>query len=311
MELGVFQHALVCKTRPFVSCCAELSTTMQQERFFGQVPVVSNEPLARDTWLLRLDAPAVARTIWPGQFVMLRIPGCQDPLLGRAFALWDTQETLSGGPRYLELGYLVVGKMTRAMRNLHRGQKVELWGPLGNGFSEFEVDHLVLVAGGIGQTPFVALTHAALHQRSYGHPARRYRARKVTLCYGTRSAELLAGVEHFQRLGVEVLLSTDDGTAGHRGLVTEVFQKLLPRLSGTSVLVIACGPEPMMVQTAQLALQHQLPCWLSLEAPMACGIGICCSCVVPVRRGQGWDYCRSCLQGPVFDAQQLCLEQMA
>ena len=281
--------------------------------FFGQVRVVSNRPLALDTFLLRLDAPSVARTALPGQFLMLRIPGTTDPLLGRAFALWDAAADSTGQLRYVELGYLVVGKMTRAMRRLRRGELVEVWGPLGNGFPALEVEHLVMVAGGIGQTPFPALAKEYLGKARYGPKPRAARAQRVTLCYGTRTASLLAGLEVFRSLGVQVHISTDDGTAGHPGRVTELLQRVLRQESHRAgTLVVCCGPEPMMVQAARIAQQHHVRCLLSLEAPMACGIGVCCSCVVPVKEpgGEGWDYCRSCLQGPVFDARQLELDQL-
>ena len=281
--------------------------------FFGQVRVVDNRPLAQDTFLLRLDAPVVARLAVPGQFFMVRMPATADPLLGRAFALWDAVRDLSGQPRYVELGYLVVGKMTRAMRRLRPGDLVEIWGPLGNGFPALEVDHLVMVAGGIGQTPFPALAREYLGQNRYGTGQRFARAAQVTLCYGTRTASFLAGVDQFRRLGVEVRISTDDGSAGHPGRVTELLEQLLQQESRReTALVVCCGPKRMMVQAARIARQHRVRCLLSLEAPMACGIGVCCSCVVPVKKtpGDQWDYCRSCLQGPVFDAEELELSQL-
>ncbi len=292
---------------------AKVSDCEPPAPFFGQVRVVFNRPLARDTFLLRLDAPPAAREAVPGQFFMLREPGTTDPLLGRAFALWDAVPEHTNRLRYVELGYLVVGKMTRAMRRLRRGDLVEIWGPLGNGFPAEEVNHLVMVAGGIGQTPFPALAKEYLGLVRYGSKPRKARAGRVTLCYGTRTASLLAGLEVFGSLGVRVLVSTDDGTAGRPGRVTELLQQVLgEEQDSDGTLVVCCGPEPMMVHAAQVARQYQVRCLLSLETPMACGIGVCCSCVVPVKgpKESGWDYCRSCLHGPVFDAQDLELDRL-
>jgi dihydroorotate dehydrogenase electron transfer subunit len=199
--------------------------------------------------------------------------------------------------------YLTVGKLTSRLAQYRPGQELEIWGPLGNGFPALPADHLVMVAGGIGQTPFLALAQEYLGHKTYGDPPRRpARAGRVTLCYGARSGDLLAGVADFERLGVEVRTSTDDGAAGHHGLVTDLLAEVL-RESRAGVRVVCCGPEPMMHAVAKLTAAAGVPCQVSLETPMACGIGICFSCVARVRQGQGgWDYRRTCVEGPVFDA---------
>jgi dihydroorotate dehydrogenase electron transfer subunit len=127
----------------------------------------------------------------------------------------------------------------------------------------------------------------------------------VTLCYGVRTAALLAGVEDFQQLGVEVRISTDDGSAGHPGLVTDLLRQLASEPAPPD-RVVCCGPEKMMEAAAELCCQFALPCEVSLESPMACGVGICFSCVTRVRdEPGGWDYRRTCIEGPVFDAQRI------
>jgi dihydroorotate dehydrogenase electron transfer subunit len=272
----------------------------------GRVAVEGNVILARDTYRVRVRAPEAARRIVPGQFVMLRLPQCDDPLLGRPLALYDTVLDASGTPVGLDIVYLTVGKMTRRLAMLGPGDGLEMWGPLGNGFPPRETRHLVIVAGGIGQTPFVALAREYLGLRQYGDPARTVpRAEKITLCYGVRTAEYLAGVEDFQRLGVEVHLSTEDGSAGHCGLVTELIRPVIAQ-SSAPCRIVCCGPEPMMEATARVARELAVPCQVSLETPMACGIGICFSCVAKIRDGLGrWDYRRTCVEGPVFDAEDV------
>ena len=123
----------------------------------GCVTVEENVPLARDTYRVRARAPEAAQRIVPGQFVMLRLPQLNDPLLGRPLALYDTVLDASGAPAGLDIVYLAIGKMTRRLATLAAGDALELWGPLGNGFPPTPTRHLVIVAGGIGQTPFVAL----------------------------------------------------------------------------------------------------------------------------------------------------------
>lgn len=272
----------------------------------GRVPIEQNVLVARQTYRLRIAASQIARRIAPGQFLMLRLPDVNDPLLGRPFALYDTVLDAGGEPVGVDIVYRVVGKMTERLARMGAGEWLEVWGPLGNGFHVDGGGHLVLVAGGIGQTPLLALARHSLGLRQYGQPARpSSRAEKVTLCYGERSADLLAGVSDFEQIGVEVRVSTEDGSAGHRGLVTDLIPALVTR-SPLPCQIVSCGPEKMMAATVRVARQFGVRCWVSLESPMACGIGICFSCVARVRQATGqWDYRRVCIEGPVFDGEQI------
>jgi len=274
---------------------------LQQDVVIGQ-----NVRVARDTYRLRFECPPIARRALPGQFLMLRLAGVNDPLIGRALALYDTVWTPDGSPWGIDVVYLAKGKFTRRLAECLPGAPLTVWGPLGNGFPAQSAEHLIMVAGGIGQTPFVALAAEHLGRRAYGDPPRSVTAaRKVTLCYGARSAEYLAGVEDFQRLGVEVRISTDDGTRGHHGLVTDVLRQVLETTSPRS-RIVTCGPEVMLEAVAKLAAAHAVPCEVSLETPMACGIGICFTCVAKIKDAQGgWDYKRTCVEGPVFDAAKI------
>jgi dihydroorotate dehydrogenase electron transfer subunit len=268
-----------------------------------RVKITENVRLARDTYRLRFNCPELAGRIVPGQFFMVRLVDCDDPLLGRPFALYDTVLDKAGQPAGVDFVYLVVGKMTGLLSASAVGTPLEVWGPLGNGFSTAPIDHLVMVGGGIGQTPFLALGREFLGGRDYGRRTRP--ARKVTLCYGVRTADLLAGVDDFRDCGVDLRISSDDGTVGHHGLVTEVLEQVLDEKSG-DCRIACCGPEPMMAAVASLAERRGVACEVSLETPMACGIGICFSCVVKVRQADGgWDYKRTCVEGPVFDARNI------
>ena len=269
--------------------------------------VLENVAIARDTYRVRLDCPSLARRIVPGQFLMLRLPDGDDPLLGRPLALYDTVLSAGerGDPVGVDIVYLVVGKLTGRLARMRPGAELEVCGPLGNGFAPRPTAHLVMVAGGIGQTPFMALAREHLGGRRYGDPPRSLApVPRVTLCYGARTADYLAGVDDFKRLGVEVLTSTDDGTGGHHGLVTDVLHQVLDRSPQASV--VCCGPEPMMEAVARITAARRIACQVSLETPMACGIGICFSCVARVRDDSGvWDYRRTCVEGPVFDASRI------
>ncbi len=274
------------------------------------VEVVENVRLAEATYRVRLRCPELARRIVPGQFVMVRLADFNDPLLGRPLALYRVVNSSEGTPEALDLVYLVMGKMTRRLAEYLPGQKLDVWGPLGNGFPVVETEHLILVAGGIGQTPFPAVAAEALGLQSYGEPARTESGaasvQRVTLCYGARRASLLAGLEDFAALRIDLQTSTDDGSAGRHGLVTDLLTPLLED-AACRRQVMVCGPEPMMEAVAKLCLARHVPCLVSLETPMACGVGICFSCVARVRDAQGeWDYKRTCVEGPIFEAG--CIE---
>jgi dihydroorotate dehydrogenase electron transfer subunit len=272
-----------------------------------RVRIAENVRIAADTYRVRFECAEIARRIVPGQFLMVRLAELDDPLLGRPLALYDVVRDAAGEPWGIDVVYLVLGKMTGWLAKCGPGVELDVWGPLGNGFPPQPTEHLVMVAGGIGQTPFLALGQEYLGRRAYGDPPRSVPpAGKVTLCYGVRSAALAAGVDDFRAAGFDMRLSSDDGTLGHHGLVTDLLRKVLDESSGADRLVVCCGPEPMMEGVAELCNEHAVPCLVSLETPMACGIGICFSCVAKVRQPDGgWDYKRTCVEGPVFDAAKI------
>lgn len=274
---------------------------------FVTAEVTTLTQTARDTYLLRVRAPAIAQSIAPGQFVMLRLAGLTDVLLGRPLAMYNTHD----GPRqpreYLDVVFVAKGRFTSRARQLQPGALLEVWGPLGNVFPSISVDHLLLVAGGIGQTPFLSVTRERLGKRSYG-PSDRVAptARRVTLCYGARNAGYFSGLEDFTAAGAELRLATEDGSKGHKGLVTDLVREALAEPDRPE-LIFCCGPEPMMEAVSKIAEEARVKCYVSLETPMACGIGICFTCVAKVRDGVGgdWDYRRTCVEGPIFESTQI------
>jgi dihydroorotate dehydrogenase electron transfer subunit len=296
-----------------------------------QAPIVAHRQIAERTWRIRLDCPEIAAAARPGQFAMLRIPGRSDPLLARPLAVYDTVADDSGTPRYADFIYLVHGKFTSTLRTLRPDDVVAVWGPLGNGFDPPAVDHLLLVAGGIGNTALLALARERLGSRRYGLPPRTAPgATRVTFCWGARHAGMFGDIDDFRNAGCDVHMATLDGSAGLRGTVVDLLESLatpggplatasLSLASTASMHVACCGPEPMMAAVADWSARHKLGCHVSLEEPMACGIGICFTCVAKIRDdhpghehaghdhadGETWDYRRTCIEGPVFDARQV------
>jgi dihydroorotate dehydrogenase electron transfer subunit len=238
---------------------------------------------------------------------MLRIADRTDPLIGRALAIYSVADLKTGQRSWLELVYQVKGRTTTQLARMSKGQRLQIWGPLGNSFSNAAVEHLVMVAGGIGQTPFLTLAREALGSESYGMPARQNGyAPNVHLLYGARSANYFAGLDEFRATGLKLDLATDDGSIGPPQRVTDLLKNKLSELGNSSVRVVCCGPEPMMEAVAEIAQHHNVACEVSLETPMACGIGICFTCVAKVKQSDGnWDYKRTCIDGPIFNAPDI------
>jgi len=269
------------------------------------VTILENVAVARDTYRLRLDDPAMARDILPGQFLMVRAGAGNEPLLGRPFALYDVARDDSGAPTAVDVVYLVVGRGTGALAGRKSGDRLPVWGPLGNGFGPAPdpPGPVVFVAGGIGQTPFLALGRWWLGLARYGgRPCGPGRAAEAALLYGVRTAALAAGVDDFRAAGLSVELATDDGSAGYHGFVTDLLARRLGR-GDRPARVVACGPPAMLAAVARLAARHEVRCDVSLENHMACGFGVCFSCVAPVRQPDGsMDLRRVCVEGPIFSA---------
>ncbi len=299
---------------PQASCSAGTATAE-----VASGTIVRHERIAEGTWRLRVLAPNLAATARPGQFAMVRLPGRLDPLLARPLAVYETALQADGGPpgpreaaaaRYADFIYAVHGKFTQALSRVAVGESVEFWGPLGNGFAPHQAGHLLLVAGGIGQTALLALGKERLGIARYGGPGvAAARADRVTLLWGCRTGSLFGDVEDFRDAGIDVHLATLDGSVGRTGTVVDLLDAFAddskgPEASGgRSVRIACCGPEGMMAAVSTWAARHGVPCEVSLETPMACGVGICFSCVAPVRDASGgWDYRRTCIEGPVFDS---------
>lgn len=273
----------------------------------ARASVVSHEQVADATWRIRLDCPSIAAAAVPGQFAMLRLPDRHDPLLARPLAVYDTFPA-DGVPRFVDFIYLVHGRFTRALQGSRPGDSLAVWGPLGNGFRPAAADHLLLVAGGIGQTALLALAREGLGRARYGTPPRDAgRVGRVTFCWGARHAGMFAAVDDFRAAGCDVHLATLDGSTGTRGTVVDLLEQRFPAAGpGVGPAVACCGPEPMMAAVAGWAAARELECEVSLETPMACGVGICFTCVARIRDAAGdWDYRRTCVEGPVFDARDV------
>ncbi len=243
----------------------------------------------------------------PGQFVMVgagataSVPR-RDPLLPRPMAVYRQFEEAAGleaGERAVELLYRVVGRGTTLLSEATPGETVSIVGPLGEGFptdSGADAGEALLVGGGTGIASLYELARALARG-----------GRKTTVLLGARSAPDLIGRDDFASLageGVELVCTTEDGSRGRSGRVTEPLAERLVVVA-TKPTVFAVGPTPMMRACAALAAEHDAPCLVSLENPMACGFGVCLGCAAPRAEGGFSLVCRA---GPVFDAREIAWE---
>jgi dihydroorotate dehydrogenase electron transfer subunit len=260
-----------------------------------------------DVYKLVLRAPEVARRAVAGQFVEVRCTAGRslvvDPLLRRPFSICSIDEDM------VSVIYRVVGRGTALLSSIGVGAEIDVMGPLGHSFPDPSVGtgRLVLVGGGLGIPPMVA---AAARATSVG--------RQVTAVVGARSVGYLAGLAELRATGVDVVVVTDDGSAGARGMVTGPLGELLgvagalgagPAPAGAPGAPVgevwACGPEGMLQAVKELCARAGVACFVSVERHMACGFGACIGCTVPKADGPG--YLKACQDGPVFAAEEVKL----
>lgn len=255
-------------------------------RFWAKL--TRNDMVAPGVRLLGLEAPELAAAAQPGQFVMLRVDPGGDPLLARPFSVYAVEG------EELSILYRVVGRGTRRLARLKPdGERLVVWGPLGRPF-DLDLERPLLVAGGMGLAPLVFAA------RRLGEAGREVRG-----LYGVATKRELVGGQPLDLDGYFIdslvwRVSTEDGTFGRRGVVTRRLEEVLEQDPPGAVL--ACGPLAMLKAVAGLCEARQVPCQVSLEAPMACGVGACLGCALPAAEG---GYLRVCREGPVLPAQRL------
>lgn len=276
---------------------------MRQSVYFERMPVdidaavIANRRLSPDYNVLAFDAPDLAASVRPGQFVMVKTSRGLDPLLRRPFSVFEVLRDANGRARGFSIFNKAIGIGTRLLSDVEAGARVSLLGPLGRPFEPVDPPgEAWMIAGGVGLAPFVTLAEALAA-----------RGTRATLFYGARRGDELYCVDLFEKLGVRIVLATEDGSLGAHGrITTPLEQALRERPLGQPVKLYACGPTPMMRACANLAEAHGRACDVSLEQVMGCGLGGCYSCVVKARTGDGAPrHTRTCTDGPVFDASRI------
>jgi dihydroorotate dehydrogenase electron transfer subunit len=250
------------------------------------LPVHEVRAVARNIFVLSLDAPAIAPVILPGQFLNLRIEPGSDPLLRRPFSVYRTE-----GER-IEIIFQVIGRGTGRLSLKRPGETLDALGPLGTpfGISGEEYETALLLGGGLGVAPLPLATEKLKTQ-----------AKAIVTFLGARTRDALVR-DYLENVRV----ATDDGSEGFLGTVVELLDASLAREQFRRPKIFACGPTPMLRSVAALAVRLNIPCEVSLEGPMGCGIGICQGCPVELE-GPTKQYALMCKDGPTFDVRRIKL----
>lgn len=251
-------------------------------------PVVSKTFVSPRLCRLSIDAGPVVDKAMPGQFIHVRVNNGLEPFFRRPFSIHRTK-------KHLEIFFEVLGRGTSMLSQKNRGDTLDVLGPLGNSFSipDKRVKTVYMIAGGMGVAPFLFLSDALKKQRPQI---------QMILFYGARTGENVFSMKEFKQNGCRVRVSTDDGSAGTKGRVTD----LLPAIDSDpkTTRIYTCGPRPMMAQVQKFTAQKGIAAQASCEEVMSCGLGACLGCSIPTAAG----YKTVCYDGPIFDLQEIILD---
>ncbi|PXF55993.1 MAG: dihydroorotate dehydrogenase electron transfer subunit [Deltaproteobacteria bacterium] len=256
-------------------------------RFDIPARIIEQIQLVHGIFLLTVKAPAILESASPGQFCMLEVKyhNSRDPLLRRPLSIY---KTLANGR--ISFLYKEVGKGTRLLSKRCPGEIVRILGPLGQGFRLIRDRPCILVGGGLGIASLLLLAEKIKQSG------------KLIILLGAGNASEIPTIEDFSRLTRDFHIATEDGSLGQKGMVTDLLAQTLQKIKGMAQ-IYTCGPWPMMKAVYYMARNKNIPCQVSLEATMACGIGLCLGCAVPRSDSQG--FLHVCREGPVFDADQV------
>lgn len=246
-------------------------------------PILEQQKVGPRHYKLTLSSEYIAQNAHPGQFVEIKVGNGTTPLLRRPLSI----HRVIG--KNIEILYEAVGPGTELLSQRKKGEKLNVLGPLGSGF-KIDCDEIILVAGGLGVAPLRFLADEAVKL-----------GKKVHALLGAGTKECLLCEADLLPISENVKVTTDDGSYGEKGLVTDTLKSLLSTFNSQLSAIYSCGPRAMLAEVARVAREHDIPCQVSLEAYMACGIGACLGCAVETRNG----YKMACKDGPVFNAEEI------
>ena len=252
-------------------------------------PILENIKIAPDYFRLTVSSKDIHKYAKPGQFVQIQISDSHKPLLRRPFSIHKINND------GFSIIYHVVGKGTKplseiSVRDGRDRPLLDIIGPLGNGFTVDKRKIAVLIAGGCGSAPLYCLEEELKKGNIESH----------FFMGATTQTLLLCGAD-FAKIGTKLYISTDDGSCGEKCTVSALYSSYIKTLDPEKCVIYTCGPKAMMKAVSEIAEKHNIPCQVSLEEYMACGIGACLGCVVETASGNK----RVCKDGPVFDSKEI------
>lgn len=254
--------------------------------------VIMNFNVKPDYYLLGFHAPEISRKAKPGQFVHIRCKNSKDPLIRRPFSFYSIDESCG----IIKILYEVKGIGTKLLSSYKEGEYLDVLAPMGNGFQmNNSIQGAVLVGGGVGGAPMVAVAKSLVDMG----------IKDIQILLGAQTRDKIIPTSGFEALGLEVQLATEDGSCGHHGYVTDLLTPILDKINHKKYTVMACGPQPMLKTTAEICNSKNCPCQLSMDAIITCGVGACQGCVCKVKEDSEEIYHRACIEGPVFNSQEV------
>ncbi len=279
--------------------------------------ILDNRKITGNYYKLSFAATGSFKTAQPGHFLEIKVTGGREPFLRKPLGIHRIYR--KDEKAICEVLYEVIGEGTKRLSQRKSGEQIDIIGPLGNGFKLQDPGSRlhILVAGGIGAAPLVYLAQKLVKvSRQKAGPA--YGGKSVVLL-GAKTKKHILCENEFKNLGCNVKITTDDGSKGHKGVVTGILEQVLlgrgipcGRLGNLRTLkqgghearpyvIYACGPKPMLKEVARIASENNIPCQVLLEEYMACGVGVCLGCAVATKDG----YKMVCEDGTVFKADEI------
>ncbi|MBU1045229.1 MAG: dihydroorotate dehydrogenase electron transfer subunit [Candidatus Omnitrophica bacterium] len=269
-----------------------------------------NQQLAASVYYLELSMASIPAKLKPGHFVHIRLMHTNDPLLRRPLSVNRIVERKIKNKIVKNIGivYKIVGKGTHLLKEMAVGEEVDVLGPLGNGFNSNVLkpqQPIIMVSGGMGIAPLVFLAQKLIAAKS---------KKQITVFLGMDTKKNLILEEDFKKLGCAIQISTDDGSKGFKGYVSDCLEKYLSKTYtlNPKPYIYACGPKPMLKALGIVANKFDIPGQVSLDEMMGCGIGACLGCVVKThdpKQEKDFVYKRICKDGPVFDINEIIWEE--
>ena len=253
--------------------------------------LVKKEQLKPDIFKFSVKAPSIVKEAKPGNFIEIRVTDQLDPFLRRPISIYN----LDRENGILEFIFQVKGKGTELLAKREEGKTIDIVGPIGYGTFKYEdYEKIAIIGGGIGVFPLYELAKCAKADH-----------KKVTTYLGFRSKDFVVLEDEFAKVSNELVLTTDDGSYAEKGFAINYLEKDIE--AGKIDAIYACGPLPMLKAVQKLAIEKEIPCQISLEEKMACGLGVCLGCAVKTAKSpkDAPEYWHVCKAGPVFNAKDV------